>query len=204
MGNPIFDVSGSTIFNQTGGTNSDSGDLDLDNCTYSLTNSNAALSVGGGGLFISDGIATSEATPATFVQSAGSVSASVTWVGGGASQTGYYFLSGGTLTTGAMNLEGADESNVGGIFTQTGGSVTIGTPSSPGNMVMFNSSYSMDDSNGPSTLTLHGDLSMGSAYPPGSTYPGSSSFSQTGGSATIDGDLVDVGDAYAADNITFG
>ncbi|MGD0464880.1 MAG: PEP-CTERM sorting domain-containing protein [Tepidisphaeraceae bacterium] len=199
----VESVNGSFV--QSGGQNTVNGYLivgdGLDHSgfgtgVYTLDNNQATLTV-------VDALEINVGSAGTFIQSAGSVTAGQVIVGltgfpGGG--TGQYILSGGTLATSSIGF-GLDVTP--GTLTQTGGSVTVGTQSSPGYINIGTqggggspSSYSLSDSSGLSTLVLWGNMHVGYQY-------AADNFSQTGGSATINGDLT-VESINAVAGVTFG
>jgi hypothetical protein len=97
---------------------------------------------------------------------------------GGTYGSGSYNISGGTLTVASLYENNTSQPGYNASVNQTGGSVYIG------NLGMYgNSSYSLSNTAGPSLLYLYGDEDIDGSI-------GNSSFTQNGGTHTINGALV--------------
>jgi hypothetical protein len=149
------------------------------NCAgaYKLTDPSGSINAG----YIAIGGQNSE-----FTQTAGSVTAGyLQLLDTDAPGSDQYNMSGGTLTTtGYIAIAfGSLFPGQQGTFSQTGGIVTIASPSNPGSLAITNNSqYSLSTTSGVATLQLNGNLIC-------TSYSGGDGFTQTGGTSTITGNV---------------
>ncbi len=163
------------------------------NCSgaYELMDPSGSINAG----YIAIGAQSSE-----FTQTAGSVTAgSLQLVDTDGSGSDEYNMSGGTLTTTGYISTALYSLIPGqqGTFSQTGGNVTIASPSSPSSLAInTNSQYSLSTTSGPASLQVYGNLICQSTS-------GSDGFTQTGGSANITGNVELQSDGTAINNSTY-
>jgi hypothetical protein len=162
---------GSTLQYAEGPTNPDCSGA------YELNDPSGSITAG----YIAIGAQNSE-----FSQTAGSVNAGyvqlVSTDGAGSDQ---YNMSGGTLTTSGYIANALYSLIPGqaGTFSQTGGAVTIGSPSSPSSLAInTNSQYSLSTTSGPASLQVYGNIIC-------TSFSGGDGFTQNGGTSNITGNV---------------
>lgn len=159
----VIGVSGIGIFKQSGGINSGSPGLYI--------GSTGSYNLSGGELGAHQ---TGEAIEGTFTQSGGTNEATLFSLDNNPGSPGLYNLTGGQLTVNIVERIGNSGS---GIFTQTGGTHTVGGDLYLGYAAGSNGTYNLSGDPTTSTLTVNGNEYIG--------YSGTGTFNQSGGTHTV-------------------
>lgn len=165
---------GNGTFNQIGGANLASrlvvGDVDDGNGTYSISGSSSVINTGQ--------IEVGYEAFGRFLQSDGSVTTGEMVLG--IVNNAEYNMSGGSLSVAQRIVYSEVAPGGDNLFSQTGGSVVVGSAASTGSIALSGGTLSLSGKS--STLTVFGDVNVGGRF--------SGFANQSGGTATVTGTVA--------------